>query len=157
MQVTLTRYSSAAEDTLGLLFVNGSFCCYTLEDQYQDVKIPGETRIPAGRYRVILRAEGGFHARYAKRFPGIHRGMLQLQDVPGFEWVLIHCGNDHGDTGGCLLVGDGANNNQVKRGHIGPSVQAYRRVYPPIASAILQGEEVWIEVSDGGRYGWASN
>ena len=43
MELKLPRFSGGDEATLGLLFMNGAFFCYTLEDQYNEPKIPGET------------------------------------------------------------------------------------------------------------------
>ena len=152
MELKLKRYSSGAESTLGLLFQDGQWLCYTLEDEEREVKVRGETRIPAGRYRIRLRNEGGLDARYRARFPKIHKGMLHLQDVPNFQWVCIHCGNDDDDTAGCPLVGNSANNNQIHDGFISSSSPAYARVYPPVADAIEAGEDVFITVGDiGGR------
>ena len=67
-----------------------------------------ENRIPAGIYDVRLRKIGGFDGRYKKKFAGFHRGMLHIQDVPNFKYVLIHIGNTDKNTAGCLLVGAGA-------------------------------------------------
>jgi hypothetical protein len=103
----------------------------------------GETRIPEGIYGLDLRTVGGFHGRYGERFGDEHKGMLWLQDVPGFEHVLIHIGNDDDDTAGCILVGDTS-----ERGFIGQSTVCYQRIYPPIADAILAGDEVTLEVTD---------
>ena len=66
-------------------------------------------------------------------------------DVPNFEYILIHCGNTDEHTAGCLLVGDSQENNQIKKdGFIGKSSQAYKRIYPRIASALERGEKVTI-------------
>ena len=148
MELQVIRYSSNQESTLGLLLINGQFACYTLEDEARSVKVFGETRIPAHRYPVKLRTEGELHERYAERFPDLHKGMLHIRHVPDFQYVLIHIGNKDDDTAGCLLVGDGANNNQVTEGFIAQSTAAYERIYPPIAHAIEGGEEVWIEYFD---------
>ena len=148
MNLTISRYHFGDTSTLGLLSVDGDFHCYTLEDPYRGpglVKIPGETCIPEGRYRILLRTEGGFHTRYRSRFPDFHKGMLWLQDVPGFEWILIHCGNDSGDTKGCPLVGHST--QIVSGGLVGYSVPAYRKLYPLVAAAILDDQEVWIDVT----------
>jgi len=108
-----------------------------------------ETRIPAGVYSILLRKEGGHHARYTKKYGSMHKGMLWLQDVPNFKWILIHTGNTDEHTAGCLLVGDSQENNAIiKDGFIGKSVNAYKRIYPDIAKAILKGEEVIIEYID---------
>jgi len=146
MELKVVRYSSSKESTLGLLFIDEQFACYTLEDEYRKVKVMGETRIPAGRYRIQLRTFGGHHWRYLKRYgANFHKGMLQVMDVPGFTDILIHKGNDDDDTAGCLLVGDSANNNQVKDGFIGSSTLAYNRIYPVVRDALLRGNEVVIE------------
>ena len=68
--------------------------------------------------------------------------MLQVLNVPGFDYILIHCGNDDDDTSGCLLLGNSANNNRISSGFIGNSVQAYESAYPKIAKALLSGEPV---------------
>lgn len=149
MELKVLRYSSSEESTLGLLFIDGVFACYTLEDEHRAIKVMGETRIPAGRYRVKLRAYGGHHWRYLRKYGvDFHQGMLQIMDVPGFTDILIHKGNDDDDTAGCLLVGDSANNNQVKDGFISSSTVAYNRVYAVVRDAILRGDDVFIEVND---------
>jgi len=153
MKLKVLRFSSQEDSTSGLLFHDSpgglEFLCYTLEDEYRVLKIRGETRIPAGTYKVILRNVGRIHERYAKRFPDIHRGTLHVIDVPNFKWILIHCGNNDDHTAGCLLLGDSQENNQIiKDGFIGKSRNAYKRVYQPIAKAIEKGEEVTIEYID---------
>jgi len=122
------------------------FLCYTLEDERREEKVMAETRIPAGVYSILLRKEGGFHGRYTKKYGDMHKGMLHVQDVPNFKWILIHTGNTDEHTAGCLILGDSQENNVLmKDGFIGKSVQAYKRVYPPIAEALENGEEVTIE------------
>ncbi len=152
MRLEVLRISSESDSTSGLLFDITSgrkFLCYTLEDEYRNDKIMHETRVPTGTYDIKLRTVGGFHGRYTKRFPEIHKGMLHVQDVPGFEYILIHTGNTDEHTSGCLIVGDSQENNQLKKnGFIGRSTQAYTRVYPAIAQALLDGEEVKITYTD---------
>ena len=148
MILEVLRYSSQKDCTNGLLFdvtEGRKFLCYTLEDEYRKEKAFGETRIPEGKYKLSLRTEGGFHGRYSKRFEDIHIGMLQVMDVENFEYILIHCGNTDEHTNGCLLLGDTQTNNVVSsNGFVGRSSQAYARVYPPIAKALINGEEVII-------------
>ncbi len=150
MELEVLRYSSQDETTLGLFFTDGEFLCYTLEDEARAVKVAGETRIPAGLYDVTLRTVGGKHARYAARYKSMHKGMLWVKDVPGFEYILIHVGNTDDDTAGCLLLGDSSVQNVTNEGSIGSSNTAYRRVYPAIAAAIESGEKVTIRYIDYG-------
>ena len=153
MELEVLRFSSQTDSTSGLLFevtdIKRHFLCYTLEDERRALKVRGETRVPAGTYKIELRKEGGFHERYTKKYPGIHRGMLHVTDVPNFEYILIHTGNTDEHTAGCLLLGDAQENNLIlPDGFVGKSVNAYKRIYPSIAKAIGEGEEVTITYID---------
>ena len=153
MKLKVLRFSSEVDSTHGLLFeetdMGKKFLCYTLEDERRALKVRGETRVPAGVYNIELRKEGGFHERYTKKYPGLHRGMLHVVDVPNFEFILIHTGNTDEHTAGCLLVGDAQENNLLlPDGFVGKSVNAYKRIYPSIAKAIADGEEVTITYKD---------
>ena len=147
------RYSSGADSTLGILSENGpegrEFLAYTLEDEFREDKVSAETRIPEGTYNVKLRTEGGFHNRYSKKF-GVpwHKGMLHVQDVPGFEYILIHTGNTDENTMGCLLVADSSTQNITKDGFIGASVDAYKRIYSSLAQWLVDGNILTITYID---------
>ena len=147
MEIDVIRFNSKEDFTDGLMYINGEFQVYTLEDEQRSVKVFGETRIPNGRYKVKLRNIGGFDSKYLKRYgEDFHKGMLWVKDVPNFEYILIHVGNDDGDTAGCLLTG--MTNNADEKGFIGGSTDAYKKIYPPIRDAILKGEEVFINYKD---------
>ena len=152
MELEVLRFSSQGDSTLGMLFDTTDNCrkflCFTLEDEHRDVKVRSETRIPEGTYTLKLRKEGGFHNRYAYKYGLEHKGMIHVQDVPGFEYILWHTGNNDKHTAGCLLLGDTSQQNITKEGFIGSSTVAYKRVYPLIASAIESGEEVKVEYID---------
>jgi hypothetical protein len=152
MELEVLRYSSQEDSTIGALFdhTDGTkFLCYTLEDEYRENKVMHETRIPAGTYEITLRTWGGFHERYSKRFPEIHQGMLWIRNVPNFEYILIHCGNDDDDTSGCLLVGDTQTSNaNGSDGFVGNSIRAYKKIYPYILKAIVDKEKVTITYTD---------
>jgi len=143
MKILVERFKHNPEETIGKLYIDGVFQCFTLEDQHRDVKVKTDTRIPAGTYKLALRKVGGFHTRYAARFPGMHKGMLHVTNVPGFEFILIHLGNTEKDTAGCLLVG-----LHRQERTISGSEAAYKKIYPPIAAAIEIGQEVTIEYKD---------
>lgn len=122
---------------------NNAHICATLEDAYHAQKIHGQTRIPAGTYRLGWHASPKFDALYRKRVERAgerYRGMIQLLDVPNYQWVLIHCGNTVADTDGCILVGERvlqtANSLYIPGGE---SVPAFLRLYPIIADAIEKG------------------
>jgi len=153
VKLHLQRFASREHTTLGALFDITSvrrFLCFVLEDQLRKVKVKGETRIPSGTYKIVLRKEGGFHERYRRRFTKIHKGMLHVLDVPNFTWILIHCGNRAEDTDGCLLVGDDAHfDPEGGDSWIANSIAAYQRIYPDIAAA-AEAHDCWITVEDFG-------
>lgn len=139
MRITVNRFISDGDSTISLIMVDGVFVCFGLEDEYREVKVAGETRIPAGVYRVGVRTVGGFDARYSTKFADIHDGMLHVLDVPGFEYILIHVGNTDEHTAGCLLVGSTADPTPGKM-MIGRSVDAYRKFYPMVIAAAKAGD-----------------
>ena len=136
---TVTRFSSQDDDTLGLLFRDGEFVCFTLEDEEREIKVAGETRIPFGLYDLEVRQFGGTHERYKNKFD-FHEGMVEIKGVPNFTDILIHIGNTDEHTAGCLLVGDTAHENVTKPGTIGSSTSAYKRMYQVMIDDIVDGE-----------------
>jgi hypothetical protein len=132
MNLLLERIVTDGDSTIGLLFLDEAFQCFTLEDEYRTTKKYGETRIPSGSYQIRLRTAGRLHEKY-KKF-GEHVGMLWLQNVPGFEWIYLHIGNDDDDTLGCPLVGDIANASPGDM-KLMNSTAAYRKLYGVVAEA----------------------
>lgn len=147
MEIYLNRNNSGKEDwetsTVGELIVN-DLKVFTIEDDFDVQKEPGKTRIPAGRYEIKLRTEGSTHINYSKRFPSIHKGMLHLQNVPNFEYILIHCGNKSSDTNGCICVGS----QKINGDYIAGSEEAYKKIYPMIAWELERGNKVFIKITD---------
>ena len=104
--------------------------CFILEDRFRpspEEKVPGATCIPLGRYEVRITWS-----------PKFEQEMPLLIDVPGFQGIRIHPGNDARDTEGCLLPG-------FKR-H-GESVQESRAAYIALL-AHLRGcpDRIWLSV-----------
>ena len=146
MKLTVVRTQFGTDATNGLLFIDGLFECYTLEDQYQAVKVMHETCIPEGTYDIEFRKTGGFHAKYSERYKNAHYGMLHVQDVPNFTYILIHTGNTDEHTSGCLIVGETQQDLEIsKDGFIGSSTVAYKKMYAKVAGQLLQGKKVTIE------------
>ena len=145
MKLYLDRFSPSPEDTLGLLRRAGRpgapfhFECFTLEDEARAIKKFGETRIPAGTYRLRLRTEGRLDKIYGDKY-SFHKGMLWIPEVPNFKWIYFHTGSNDDHTDGCILVGDMPQTNYLDPGadNLFRSRQAYRRIYPPIAKAVEQ-------------------
>lgn len=149
MEITVTKLIEQKDRTISVLAINGVPFCFTLEDGYNEVKIPGETRIPGGRYEVVKRTVGEFFEKYKQKFG--HRYSLQVKDVPGFENILIHIGNFIKDTRGCILVGTYIDMNSEKTGPgklcLADSTTMYKRLYSNIDAAFYRGDKVFITIN----------
>ncbi|KAB2967516.1 DUF5675 family protein [Zoogloea sp.] len=140
MRVTLNRFVSSADDSLSMLCINGKFSAFIIEDEYRQQKVKGETRIPAGIYKLVLVDSPKFSPIYGHK-------MIMLEAVPGFTGILIHPGVSQKDTEGCLCPGNVARFNPMGESRLEESKAAYFRIYPIIAQAI-QTEGAEIEVID---------
>jgi len=136
----IVRVAQGKNSTLSHLYLNGLFCCYLLEDSIRKEKIQGLTCIPEGEYRLRLNSWAGMNGKYSTRFPALHKGMVEITGIPGFDLVFIHIGNYHTQTAGCPLTGsywqrlDG--DYQVME-----STAAYRFVYPTLVEEIGKGND----------------
>jgi hypothetical protein len=154
MKLTVKRLADNGDATIGAFYMDGVFQCFTIEDEERETKVSGETRVPEGTYDVKLRASGGFHSRYKKKYASMHKGMLCIHNADNwkietpnmsFQYILIHTGNTDDHTAGCLLLNDGVSGASFKGSS---SVNAYSRIYPVIARALSQGESVSITYED---------
>ena len=141
MQLTLIRRPSAAGATIGQLWLDGRPECFICEDVVRgpaDVKVFGQTAIPAGTYGLIVDRSNRFSAAAGKDV-----FLPLLVGVPGFAGVRIHPGNTAADTEGCLLpgltVGPGSNTVQSSR-------IAFNLLFNKINAAIARHEAVKITI-----------
>jgi hypothetical protein len=95
MNVEILRKPTQKDHMDGVMLLDGQYFGHTVEDcrRGEGVKIAGETAIPAGTY--VLTVEPS---------PRFGRDLPRLQNVPGFDGVLIHGGNTALDSHGCVLV-----------------------------------------------------
>ena len=145
MIIELRRFYSGKNDSLGLLFIDGEFAAFVIEDEERALKVMHETRIPTGRYTLSLRYSPKFSPR-----PTYGHDMITVNNVPGFTGILFHKGNTETDTSGCILVGNVARFNPTGLSRIEESTLAYDRIYPFIADAIKESSNHLVEfiVSD---------
>lgn len=153
LQFIVQRYSDNGNSTLGLWlerkFRHVEFLAYALEDEYRPEKLPGETRIPADWYELRLREYlTPLTVKYRQLYPAFFEWHIEVIGVRGFTNVYVHVGNDEADTDACVLMGDSANNNQVKRGRILESAAAYERWYRRVHPHLKAGGRAFLEVRD---------
>lgn len=137
MNLRLSRRWLTERSTIGELSSDGELICFSLEDVVRPPgeKVPGKTAIPAGRYEVAITHSPRFDIE-----------MPLLLDVPGFQGVRIHWGNDADDTEGCLLVG------QVLHlpDEILQSRAAYAVLFARLVLAKSKGERIFITITNDG-------
>lgn len=97
MKLELVRDFFSSTFTEGTLYIDGEPFCGTLEPCVGDNKTAFGKGccIPLGTYAI------DFH--YSPKF---RKYMLTLCGVKGRSGILIHSGNTHYDTAGCILVGE---------------------------------------------------
>lgn len=107
MKILVDRFYKGKDYTVGRLYIDGKYICNTMEDKdrglTQDMpldeikkkKVYGKTAIPTGTYNVVV-----------NNSPKFKRNLPRLQNVPGYDGILIHRGNTHNDSAGCLLCGE---------------------------------------------------
>lgn len=102
MRLRVIRIVFNEHSTLGRLYLNNEYYCYTLEDRVRPagVKVFGKTAIPAGTYTVIV--------NYSPKFKKL---MPLLLKVPGFDGIRIHSGTLATHSHGCVLVGKDVRSN----------------------------------------------
>jgi len=144
VNITLRRVYDTPQLTFGILQL-GIHTFTTLEDAFHIPKIAGKTRIPHGIYPIDLRTTSPMAARYVERFGEQHAGMIWVKNVPNFDYVYIHVGNDPEDTDGCLLIGRTIN---LKGGVVGQSVDAYKEFFPLVMAALERNEQVSLTITD---------
>jgi len=130
MILELIRKWFSDNSTIGELFVDGEWFCFSLEDVVRDgIKVQGETAIPTGVYSVII--------NYSLRFK---RDMPLLLNVPDFSGIRIHAGNTDEDTEGCILVGQERGVDRIMK-----SKAAYNALFAKLKAA---EEEITITISN---------
>ena len=65
MKIKVDRIYKGESYTIGKMYLNGEYFCDTLEDAIRPVKIPNETAIPAGIYKV----EVTYSPRFKRNLP----------------------------------------------------------------------------------------
>lgn len=135
LKLTLIRKWKTEKSTVGELYVDGEFFCYTLEDRDRLAeglaKIPGLTAIPGGTYKVrlALSPKRGYVVPW-------------IDGVPQFSYVQIHRGTKPEDSDGCVLVGRLRGPDQIAE-----SKQAFDELMSRLQQAETESQSITLEVS----------
>ena len=124
MKLVLKRIAKLDKYTIGKLYIDEKYFCDTLEDpdrglssnmpldEIKKIKVKGETAIPIGTYKINMNiiSPKFKNKSWAKPYNG---RIPRLENVPGYEGILIHPGSYPEDTQGCILVGKNKIKGQV--------------------------------------------
>uniref|UniRef100_UPI00403F0BB4 DUF5675 family protein n=1 Tax=Bernardetia sp. Wsw4-3y2 TaxID=3127471 RepID=UPI00403F0BB4 len=148
--IKLHRIQQTPKTTLGQISIEGiKKTWWTLEDTLRITKIKKETAIPTGVYEILLRKAGRIHQNYLAKFGAkFHKGTLHLQNVPNFQWILLHIGNNKTHTEGCPLIGNRKDKAPNGDFVLWNSTDAYKEFYPIVATALEEGKRVFIEITN---------
>jgi hypothetical protein len=142
IELTLNRIAETKSSTAGTLWHDKKWLGWIIEDGHNEPKIPGKTRIPAGRYKIEKQTFGKFFEKYKRQFK--HTFVPHLINVPGFEGILMHAGNNIDDTRGCLLP-----NRLLQVDENGNySGQLSLACYDDLIEYLTPHDEIWITISD---------
>jgi len=148
IQMSLLRFHDDGHTTLGLLYINNKFYCYTLEDTHHDVKIAGETRIPAGSYPVdFCIEETDMTLTYRAQFSEWFTFHLEIKNVPNFQGIYLHNGGTHKDTAGCVLVSDSFNVSKDQK-VLTNSKNTFETMYRFLTKQLNSGNKIIITIKD---------
>ena len=104
INLLIIRDTFTENSTIGELFINGERFCDTLENPWLDNQ-RNISCIPEGEYPVRIRLP-----RESATRDYLH---LLVKEVPNRDWILFHRGNTAKDTSGCILVGQGTQQDVV--------------------------------------------
>ena len=135
------RYLYTTRTTIGRVHLPSqdgvSLFCLTLEDTVRayGIKVPGETAIPEGLYKVTIT----YSPKFKRLMPILHTesDLTIKSNGIGFEGIRIHGGNRHSDTEGCPLVAFNYINDHTIQG------SAEKALTAKIQDYLLKGNVFW--------------
>jgi hypothetical protein len=159
MEIFVERQDLSPKRAIGQFYFDGIPEYYSLEDAVREIpgkpveewKIPKQTAIPVGRYRVILSRSERFSKKASAKASAeaghpvtVDVILPELLGVPGFLGIRIHGANDADDIEGCI----GAGTHRVGHDEIAVCKPAVDGIIKRIDEAISRNESVWLTVQN---------
>lgn len=153
MEILVYRKWKKPDYTVGRLSVDGVTICNTMEDvdrglddgmpdwKIRNKKIPNVTAIPTGRYEVEMNVVSPRFSKYPFYMEVCQGKLPRLKNVKGFDGILLHCGVDHSNSSGCILLG-----LNKQKGKLTDSKETFKKVYTLMKEAHDKGETIYITI-----------
>jgi hypothetical protein len=153
MEVLVYRKYKKPDYCVGRMSIDGTFICNTMEDvdrglddgmqdwMIKNKKIPNVTAIPTGRYKIDMDTVSPKFSKYPFYMEVCQGKLPRIKNVRGFDGILIHCGVDHSNSSGCILVGM----NTIK-GKLTNSKETFKKIYALMKEAHDNGETIYITI-----------
>lgn len=153
MEILVYRKWKKPDYCVGRMSIDGVLICNTMEDtdrglddgmqdwQIRNKKIPNVTAIPTGRYKIDMDTVSPKFSKYPFYMEVCQGKLPRIKNVKGFEGILLHCGVDHSNSSGCILLGL----NKV-RGKLTDTKETFKKVYTLMKEAHDRGETIYITI-----------
>ena len=148
MEILVKRKEFFGDTTIGEMYLDGKFFCYTLEDKdrgygqntpkivIQAKKIIGSSAIPYGKYKVIV--------SLSKK---LGRILPLIMDVPLGKGIRIHGHGTNIDwTSGCIIVG--FEREGSKKLHLQSTIDAENKLVSILTKIQNKNEDINITIED---------
>lgn len=118
------------------------FECLSLEEEQEGTQSGQDLRIPAGLYKLKRHSPSRFEKTLQEITEDKSQKMLCVynDEVPSTRCILVHWGNSHKDTKGCILLGL----SRIDSESIGQSRKACKEFYELMKNVDLKAVELEI-------------
>lgn len=154
MKIELKRIYNCPKYCIGHIYVDGQYICDSIEDTDRmldqsmsekdilKVKVKSQTAIPTGTYNVLMNIVSPKFS-LKQYYMDVCKGRVpRLDNVPGFQGILIHVGNTEKDSAGCIIVGF----NKIK-GRVINSKIAFEKLYHELDISHRIGDRITITIT----------
>ena len=153
MEILVYRKWKREDYTVGRMSIDGILICNTMEDidrglddgmqdwLIRNKKIPNVTAIPTGRYKIDMDTVSPKFSKYPFYMEVCQGKLPRIKNVKGFDGILIHCGVDHSNSAGCILVG-----MNKQKGKLTDSKETFKKIYALMKEAHDRGETIYITI-----------
>lgn len=140
--INLLRLVNDGVSTLGILYFNNQFYCYTIEDYCDENDT--NCRVPPGIYHLGFSDNSSLNKEYEQTINNF-KGHLRLIEAPGDLTAIIHYGGFGQSLTGDILLTD-VTENQDNTSLLKHSEITYGNFYSLVSKRLQNGENVTFKI-----------